>query len=680
MKLYSYHTLVLGSGAAGLAAAVRLRAEGIESVAVATEGLEMGTSINAGSDKQTYYKPSLCGATPDSPRAVAESYLTAGGADGDLALTEAATSTRAFFHLVDLGVPFPRDAYGQYAGYRTDHDPARRATSCGPYTSREMCRALIREVRRRAIPVLENRVAVRLLTESLGVDESGVPLGKTLGVVCVDGTTGEFEVFRVENLVFATGGPGGLYWKSVYPEVHTGAIGLALEVGALAKGLAESQFGLASFASLEGREIARRGGTFPRQFRWNVSGSYMQVIPKLTSTDGDGRSNAREFLSDYCASPTEALGLVFLKGYQWPFDASKAAGGSSFVDLCVFYETEARGRRVFLDFRENPRGYAFDKLPQEAREYLAKSGADKPTPFERLRRMNPAAIALYRDWGIDLAVEPLEIGVCAQHNNGGLAIDRWWRSVNIEGLYPIGEVAGTHGVARPGGAALNAGQVGAFRVAERIARDARGAATAPSLSSAFVATAVAEVSTLRRAARGARRRGLDWRAERETFQRRMSGACGILRSAAILKSARADASAQASRLRALFDDEEDGFEECLTADEIEILRNRQLVLAHKVYLDSVFSVVESGVGSRGSQLTLAPDGLLISERLPFEWRAAPEDPFFRTQIFYDYVASRHGVEGGVATRSFRLPAKPIPEPDEWFENVWREFRDGKTYD
>ena len=31
-------------------------------------------------------------------------------------------------------------------GYKTDHDPRQRATSIGPYTSREMCRALIREV------------------------------------------------------------------------------------------------------------------------------------------------------------------------------------------------------------------------------------------------------------------------------------------------------------------------------------------------------------------------------------------------------------------------------------------------------------------------------------------------------------------------------------------------------
>lgn len=40
------HTLVIGSGAAGLNAAVQLRNQGIEDVLIVTEGLKMGTSIN----------------------------------------------------------------------------------------------------------------------------------------------------------------------------------------------------------------------------------------------------------------------------------------------------------------------------------------------------------------------------------------------------------------------------------------------------------------------------------------------------------------------------------------------------------------------------------------------------------------------------------------------------------
>ena len=87
--------------------------------------------------------------------------------------------------------------------------------------------------------------------------------------------------------------------------------------------------------------------------------------------------------------------------------------------------------------------------------------------------MNPGAISLYLDHNIDLRNEMLEIAVCAQHNNGGLAGDIWYESPNLKHLFPIGEVNGSHGVTRPGGSALNAGQVGAFRCAEYIANECK---------------------------------------------------------------------------------------------------------------------------------------------------------------------------------------------------------------
>ena len=45
----------------------------------------------------------------------------------------------------------------------------------------------------------------------------------------------------------------------------------------------------------------------------------------------------------------------------------------------------------------------------------------------------------------------------------------WWESVNLKHLFPLGEVNGSHGVYRPGGSALNSGQVAGFRTAEYIA-------------------------------------------------------------------------------------------------------------------------------------------------------------------------------------------------------------------
>ena len=158
------HTLVIGSGAAGLCAAVRIHEGAGNILEIYTEGLHMGTSYNTGSDKQTYYKLGMYGTEPDSPVLMARDLAAGGSVHGDIALAEAALSPVAFSHLAALGVPFPHDEWGQYIGYRTDHDPRRRATSCGPYTSRDMCESLIGEIRRRNIPVSKQKVAVKLLT------------------------------------------------------------------------------------------------------------------------------------------------------------------------------------------------------------------------------------------------------------------------------------------------------------------------------------------------------------------------------------------------------------------------------------------------------------------------------------------------------------------------------------
>ncbi len=372
------HTLVIGSGAAGLNAAVQLVRNGVEDVLILTEGLEKGTSINTGSDKQTYYKLSMCGNETDSPLMMADSYLTGGSMHGDLALIEASLSARAFFNLVNLGVPFPRDQYGQFVGYKTDHDPRQRATSIGPYTSREMCRKLIEEVKRLDIQIREGQEVIELIV----IEEDG--LRRIAGALTVD-AEGKIEAFVSENVIFAVGGPGGIYKTSVYPAVHFGAIGLALMAGARARNLPESQYGLASI-----------------KFRWNVSGTYMQVIPRFISKANDGDSDEQEFLRPYFESPDVMNGNVFLKGYQWPFDARKVIGGSSLIDLLVYIESTIRGRKVYLDFRQNPNGYELDNLPVEARNYLVRSKATQPTPFERLVAMNPGAVDLYREHGIDL--------------------------------------------------------------------------------------------------------------------------------------------------------------------------------------------------------------------------------------------------------------------------------------
>lgn len=628
------NTLVIGSGAAGLAAAVRLKAQGVDNIAIYTEGLKMGTSINTGSDKQTYYKLGMYGSEPDAPRLMAQDLAAGGSVHGDIALIEAALSPLAFHHLVSLGVPFPHDMFGQHIGYKTDHDPKRRATSCGPYTSRDMCRALIASVKERNIPVFENRVAVKLLTDKQQT--------RVCGAVFINSETGDFEVVQAENTVFAVGGPGGIYATSVYPKVHTGGIGLAIEAGAECCNLAESQFGLASV-----------------KFRWNVSGSYMQVLPRFVSTDADG-GDEREFLREYFDTPQAMYDAIFLKGYQWPFAAGHVPG-SSLIDIFTYIETVERGRRVWLDYRTDPADLDFSKLSSETRDYLERSKALADTPLKRLQILNQPAIDLYAHHSIKLETEMLEIAVCAQHNNGGLAGNIWWESTNLKHLFPVGEVNGSHGVTRPGGSALNAGQSGAFRAAEFIA--ARG--QTDSIDAAeFDIIANGSLDSLSQMLRTPA--NCDWRKERQEFQLRMSEAGAFIREEKKIAEALQMAYLQLDRLR------RQGLCGLSPRDCTESLRNISLCLAHTLYLEAALKQTAE-TGSRGGSLVLRADGQPVSEKLAAKWKVMPENRAFREKMTCCSFRNNK-VEFSVQT------CRPIPETDGWFETIWHDCRNGKIYD
>jgi succinate dehydrogenase/fumarate reductase flavoprotein subunit len=356
--------------------------------------------------------------------------------------------------------------------------------------------------------------------------------------------------------------------------------------------------------------------------------------------------------------------MVFLKGYQWPFDSRKVQGGSSIVDILVYIETVQRGRRAFLDFRENPEGFRFEDLSGEAQDYLTRSEALLETPIARLRKMNPGAIELYADHGIDISTEPLEIAVCAQHNNGGLAGNHWWESANIRHLFPVGEVNGSHGVYRPGGSALNSGQVGSLRAAEFIAHRY----TDWTLDRAQVAeaaqkaggAALAAMSRCRDAARS-------WQDERLELQARMSRAGAHIRSEALAQDAVAEAWAQFRRLEA------EGCAYGAPGELREALQNRQLCFAHVVYLEAILYAIGSGMGSRGSALTLSDSGTDAHPQLGDEWRFAEEDPSFRDRVQETLASPDSRVENAwIARRS-------IPESDVWFETAWAAYREGEIY-
>ena len=432
-----YKALVIGSGAAAYGCADWLYREGVTDIAVVTEGRLSGTSRNTGSDKQTYYKISMDGFTPDSPYKMASDMFSGGSCDGEKMYLEAINSQMCFLRLCEYGVRFPTDSFGGYPGYKTDHDDTVRATSVGPLTSKKMTEKLEKVVlERNKTPLFDNRLVIEILTRD----------GKACGVKVLDTVTNETENIFAENIICATGAPACIYEDSVYPVSQHGMTGVMLEAGVRMCNFTQWQYGMASV-----------------DFRWNVSGSFMQVIPRFVSVDEDG--NEYEFLTDYFEDIHEAYSYVFLKGYQWPFSYGRAKE-SSRIDFAVHSET-SKGRKVYLDYRKNPDSFCFEKLSAEAKDYINSTDCMADTPFERLKKLNSKAIDVYLRQGINLETDMLRIAVCAQHNNGGVYTDSNFET-DIKGLYVIGEAAGTFGLSRPGGSALNDTQVGGLICARHI--------------------------------------------------------------------------------------------------------------------------------------------------------------------------------------------------------------------
>ncbi len=607
--------IVIGSGAAGFAAALSLFESGVRDVMLLSDRRENGTSRNAGSDKQTYYKLSLCGDAPDSVADMALTLYNGGAVDGDVAYAEAAGSARGFLRLASLGVPFPTNEYGEFVGYKTDNDPKRRGTSAGPLTSRFMTEKLEKAFFEKNIPFTDGVTVSKIVTKDNAVE----------GII---GVTKEGKVvsYPATHVILATGGPAAIYENVVYPVGQTGMSGLILEAGAELQNFAEWQYGIAS-----------------TKFRWNLSGSYQQVLPRYLSVDEEG--NEYDFLAEEFPDKDEELLSIFLKGYQWPFAAAHLEG-SSRVDRKV-YEEIKKGRRVFLDYQENPIGWSGEVslLPEEARTYLENCGATGETPIKRLEEMNPRAIALYASHGIDLYTEKLEITLAAQHNNGGAAVDKNWET-KVRGLYVVGEAAGTFGVSRPGGSALNSTQVGAFRASDAIRYDREKR----TLDENALEKAKKETEELKNALLEKRKGG--HMAYRKASQHAMSENAAAMRMADAFEETEKmldEAFAGLYSDGILYESELAGW-----------MVSRDAILGAKALL-SAEKLASGTAGSRGSAVYFK------------EGEAIREDVSYREKVMMT------AIQNGVFVSAYR-ERRPLPTPDLWFERVWKNFEDRRKED
>ncbi len=230
----SVDVVVIGSGVAGLSAALKARELG--TVLVVTKDV-----VASGSTQWAQGGVAAALDPEDSPEEHLQDTLVAGAGLSDpeavrVLVTEGPDAVR---DLMDLGARFDTLADGEISlGREGGHHRNRIAHAGGDATGAEIERALVAAVKRaKDIRLIEHALVLDLLTASDG-SIAGVTL-HVMGEGQLDGV----GAIRARAVILASGGLGQLYAATTNPSVSTGdGMALALRAGAKVRDLEFVQF------------------------------------------------------------------------------------------------------------------------------------------------------------------------------------------------------------------------------------------------------------------------------------------------------------------------------------------------------------------------------------------------------------------------------------------------------
>ncbi|MER6996508.1 L-aspartate oxidase [Streptomyces sp. NPDC000410] len=226
--------VVVGSGVAGLTAALRCTAAGLRT-AVVTKAL-----LDDGSTRWAQGGIAAALGDGDTPEQHLEDTLVAGAGlcDEEAVRTLVTEGPDAVRRLIATGAQFDLDADGDIALTREGgHHRRRIAHAGGDATGAEISRALVTAIRDRAVRIIEHALVLDLLT-----DEDGRTAGITLHVMG-EGQHDGVGAVHAPAVVLATGGMGQVFSATTNPSVSTGdGVALALRAGAEVSDLEFVQF------------------------------------------------------------------------------------------------------------------------------------------------------------------------------------------------------------------------------------------------------------------------------------------------------------------------------------------------------------------------------------------------------------------------------------------------------
>jgi L-aspartate oxidase len=212
-----FDVLIVGSGLAGLSAALRLAPT--HRVAVLTKG-----ALSDGSSGWAQGGIAAVMSEGDSFASHVDDTLVAGAGLCDLNATRFVVehAPESIAWLQDLGVPFSEES-GHLHLTREGGHSQRRIVHVTDATGAAVQKTLINEVRGTAnIRLFEHHTLVDLITaRKLGLATGGQS-DRCLGLYALDSATDQVLTFRAPHTILATGGAGKVYLYTTNPDTATG--------------------------------------------------------------------------------------------------------------------------------------------------------------------------------------------------------------------------------------------------------------------------------------------------------------------------------------------------------------------------------------------------------------------------------------------------------------------------
>ncbi len=386
------NVLVIGSGGAGLRAAIAAHEEGSEVLIIGKRiRNDAHTTLAAGGINAV-----LGTVDPEDTwiqhfvDTYQEGYNVADPKTVEILVKDAPNRIN---ELIKWGTPFAKTPEGKpdqrYFGAHT----YRRTCYAGDYTGRAILNTLLEKVEELSIPIKDMTYVSKLLVDKQDEEH------QCFGAVAFDIVTGERTVYLADSVILAAGGHTRIWRRSSSRrDENTGdAMRLALQAGC-------------HLADMEMVQFHPTGMVYPE----TLAGT---LVTEAVRGEGGHLINAE--------------GERYMEKYdpdRMELSTRDRVALANYTEILEGRGTKNNG--VYLDVSHIGKDEILEKLPRMYRQFMESQM-------------------------LDISKSPMEVAPTAHYSMGGIVVDAESHSTSVKGLYAAGEcTSGVHGANRLGGNSL----------------------------------------------------------------------------------------------------------------------------------------------------------------------------------------------------------------------------------